>query len=116
MSVRCLSENKMTAEEAETLSCSHDRVAERMRRNNSRLFNFTERHWDSSEQASCIELLQDPDVRYAVKRVFSGNVQLPRLSCRPSAQERPQDGAVPEPPAPPTRSIRHSRSLGTLTS
>ncbi|KAM4556649.1 3',5'-cyclic-AMP phosphodiesterase 4C isoform 2-T2 [Fundulus diaphanus] len=87
-----------------------------MRRNNSRLFNFTERHWDSSEPASCIELLQDPDVRYAVKRVFSGNVQLPRLSCRPSAQERPQDGAPPDPPAPPTRSIRHSRSLGTLTS
>ncbi|MED6272064.1 hypothetical protein CHARACLAT_026554 [Characodon lateralis] len=87
-----------------------------MRRNNSRLFNFTERHWDSLEQASCIELLQDPDVRYAVKRVFSGNVQLPRLSCRPAAQERPRDGALPEPPARPTRSIRHSRSLGTLTS
>ncbi|XP_054888851.1 cAMP-specific 3',5'-cyclic phosphodiesterase 4C isoform X2 [Poeciliopsis prolifica] len=87
-----------------------------MRRNNSRLFNVTERHWDSSEPASSVELLQDPDVRYAVKRVFSGNVQLPRLSCRPSAQERAQDGAPPEPAAPPTRSIRHSRSLGTLTS
>ncbi|XP_037837875.1 cAMP-specific 3',5'-cyclic phosphodiesterase 4C-like isoform X3 [Kryptolebias marmoratus] len=84
-----------------------------MRRNNSRLFNFTERHWDCSEQGSCTEQLQDSDDKYVVKRLFSGNLQLPRLSCRPSSQDRSEDG-LSTTPAP--RSIRHSRSLGTLTS
>ncbi|XP_036940480.1 cAMP-specific 3',5'-cyclic phosphodiesterase 4D isoform X2 [Acanthopagrus latus] len=73
-----------------------------MRRNNSsKFFNFTERQWDCSEQA-CIEALQDPDVRCAVKRLFSGTLQLPRLSCRPSG--------------PSARGIKPSRSLGSLTS
>nr|XP_043885535.1 cAMP-specific 3',5'-cyclic phosphodiesterase 4C isoform X2 [Solea senegalensis] len=75
-----------------------------MRRNNSsKFFNFTERQWDSSEQASSTEPVQDTDGRCAVKRLFSGTLQLPRLSCRPEV-------------APPHRTIKHSRSLGTLTS
>ncbi|KAG7523897.1 cAMP-specific 3 3' [Solea senegalensis] len=86
------------------LSGSHDIVAENMRRNNSsKFFNFTERQWDSSEQASSTEPVQDTDGRCAVKRLFSGTLQLPRLSCRPEV-------------APPHRTIKHSRSLGTLTS
>ncbi|XP_039671000.1 cAMP-specific 3',5'-cyclic phosphodiesterase 4D isoform X3 [Perca fluviatilis] len=82
-----------------------------MRRNNSsKIFYFNERQWESSEQASCPSpLVHDPDVRCAVKRLFSGTLQLPRLSCRPSTHDDPQSG-------PSARSIRPSRSLGTLTS
>ncbi|XP_078119612.1 3',5'-cyclic-AMP phosphodiesterase 4C isoform X2 [Sander vitreus] len=81
-----------------------------MRRNNSsKSFYFNERQWESSEQASCPSLVQDPDVRCAVKRLFSGTLQLPRLSCRPSTHDDPRSG-------PSARSIRPSRSLGTLTS
>ncbi|XP_054478959.1 cAMP-specific 3',5'-cyclic phosphodiesterase 4C [Anoplopoma fimbria] len=81
-----------------------------MRRNNSsKFFNSIERQWDSSEQASCIELPQVPDIKYHVKRLFSGTLQLPRLSCRPSTQDGPQSG-------PSACGIKPSRSLGTLTS
>ncbi|XP_031710503.1 cAMP-specific 3',5'-cyclic phosphodiesterase 4C isoform X3 [Anarrhichthys ocellatus] len=68
-----------------------------------------QRQWDSSQQASCIELPCDPGVRCAVNRLFSGTLQLPRLSCRPSTQDGPQSG-------PSTRGIKPSRSLGSLTS
>ncbi|KAK2822217.1 hypothetical protein Q5P01_022282 [Channa striata] len=68
-----------------------------------------QREWDSLEQASCNDLVQDPDVRWAVKRLFSGTVLLPTLSCRP----RPEDGFQSRTSQP---RIKHSRSLGTLTS
>lgn len=68
-----------------------------------------QRQWDSSEQDPCVEL-QDPDFRCAVKRLFSGTLQLPRLSCRPS---RPEAGPRSSTSAV---GIRPSRSLGTLTS
>ncbi|XP_049455083.1 cAMP-specific 3',5'-cyclic phosphodiesterase 4D isoform X1 [Epinephelus fuscoguttatus] len=85
-----------------------------MRRNNSsKFFNFTERQWDSSEQASCIELPHDFGVQCAVKRLFSGTLQLPRLSCRPSVHESPQSSPQS---SPSFASIKPSRSLGTLTS
>lgn len=71
-----------------------------------------QRQWDSLEQAPCIELVQDPDLRWAVKRLFSGPLQLPRLSCRPSTQEKPEDGSQ----SCSHRPIKPSRSLGTLTS
>ncbi|XP_077374097.1 3',5'-cyclic-AMP phosphodiesterase 4C-like isoform X1 [Festucalex cinctus] len=58
------------------------------RSHSSKCFNVTERQWGSSEQASCTELLQKSYVRYAVKRLFSGTLQLPRLSCRPSVLDR----------------------------
>ncbi|KAL6104359.1 uncharacterized protein ACO6RY_14105 [Pungitius sinensis] len=75
-----------------------------MRRNNSsKFFNFNERQWDWSDQASCTEPPHDPGSRCAVNRLFSGTPQLPRLCCRPS----PQDGPQP-------RRIRPCRSLGTL--
>nr|XP_020471678.1 cAMP-specific 3',5'-cyclic phosphodiesterase 4D-like isoform X3 [Monopterus albus] len=81
-----------------------------MRRNNSsKIFTFTERQWDSVEQAFCAESVQDLDVRRAVKRLCSGTLQLPRLSSRPYTQEGLEDGT-------PAHSIRPSRSLGTLTS
>ncbi|XP_019203253.1 cAMP-specific 3',5'-cyclic phosphodiesterase 4D isoform X3 [Oreochromis niloticus] len=83
-----------------------------MRRNNSKIFNFTERQWDSLDQTS-VEPLQDCDIRWAVKRLFSGNLQLPKLSCRPSAQDGPPPVA---PSGPATYRIKHSRSYGTLTS
>ncbi|XP_034411473.1 cAMP-specific 3',5'-cyclic phosphodiesterase 4D isoform X3 [Cyclopterus lumpus] len=44
-----------------------------------------------------------------VNRLFSGILQLPRLSCRPSTEDGPQSG-------PSARSIQPSRSLRTLTS
>ncbi|XP_056276442.1 cAMP-specific 3',5'-cyclic phosphodiesterase 4C isoform X2 [Pseudoliparis swirei] len=44
-----------------------------------------------------------------VNRLFSGILQLPRLSCRPSTLDGPQ-------PGPSARSIKPSRSLGTLAS
>ncbi|XP_049888608.1 cAMP-specific 3',5'-cyclic phosphodiesterase 4D isoform X5 [Epinephelus moara] len=85
-----------------------------MRRNNSsKFFNFTERQWDSLEQASCIELPHDFGVQCAVKRLFSGTLQLPRLSCRPSVHESPQSSPQS---SPSFASIKPSRSLGTLTS
>ncbi|GAA6228577.1 cAMP-specific 3',5'-cyclic phosphodiesterase 4D-like isoform X1 [Lates japonicus] len=101
-----------------------------MRRNNSsKFFNFTERQWDSIEQASCVESLSFPDVKCAVKRLCSGTLQLPRLSCRPSVQDRPEDGSQSSPQSGPesgpmsgsescplVRVIKPSRSLGTLTS
>ncbi|TWW72717.1 hypothetical protein D4764_15G0001110 [Takifugu flavidus] len=74
-----------------------------MRRNLSKLFHFPERQWDSSEQDLFLEPLQDPDIRCAVNRLFSGTLLLPRLSCRPQ-------------PLTSTRRMKHSRSLGTLTS
>ncbi|XP_033959989.1 3',5'-cyclic-AMP phosphodiesterase 4C isoform X1 [Pseudochaenichthys georgianus] len=81
-----------------------------MRRNNSsKIFYINERQWDSSEQDPGTELLQDPEVRCAVKRLCSGPLQLPRLSCRPSTRDGPQSG-------PSHRRIKPSRSLGTLTS
>ncbi|XP_013766960.1 cAMP-specific 3',5'-cyclic phosphodiesterase 4D-like [Pundamilia nyererei] len=84
-----------------------------MRRNNSKIFNFTERQWDSLDQTSSVEPLQDCDIRWAVKRLFSGNLQLPKLSCRSSAQDGPPPVA---PLGPATYRIKHSRSYGTLTS
>lgn len=67
-------------------------------------FFFTaQRQWDSSEQDLFLEPLQDPEIRCAVKRLFSGTPLLPRLSCRPQ-------------PLTSTQRIKHSRSLGTLTS
>ncbi|CAG5896894.1 unnamed protein product [Menidia menidia] len=84
-----------------------------MRRNNSKFFNFTERQWDSSKLASGSEPTQDSEIRCAVKRIFTGNLQLPKLSCRPTTQEGPKD-VTQFVPASPT--IKHSRSLGTLTS
>ncbi|XP_028284337.1 cAMP-specific 3',5'-cyclic phosphodiesterase 4D isoform X3 [Parambassis ranga] len=89
-----------------------------MRRNNSsKFFNFTEREWDSSEQASYIEFVQDPCVKNVVKRLFSGTLQLPRLSCRPCMPDRPEEGTQPAPTSGPgPRPFKPSRSLGTLTS
>ncbi|XP_026170206.1 cAMP-specific 3',5'-cyclic phosphodiesterase 4C isoform X3 [Mastacembelus armatus] len=85
-----------------------------MRRNNSsKLFNFTQRQWDSLEHTSSTESAQDLEVRGAVKRLFSGTLQLPKLSCRPSTQNAPADGPQSGPSA---CSIKPSRSLGTLTS
>ncbi|XP_036072257.1 cAMP-specific 3',5'-cyclic phosphodiesterase 4C isoform X5 [Oryzias melastigma] len=84
-----------------------------MRRNNSKFFTSTERQWDSCEQPSYIELIQELQIRCAVKRLFTGTLQLPRLSCRQSAQTRAEDGASSGPAGP---SIKPSRSLGTLTS
>ncbi|KAK5859776.1 hypothetical protein PBY51_021304 [Eleginops maclovinus] len=81
-----------------------------MRRNNlSKIFYFNERQWDSSEQDPCTEFLQEPDVRCTVKRLSSGTLQLPRLSCRPFTHDGSQSGPSP-------RRIKPSRSLGTLTS
>ncbi|KAM9844511.1 3',5'-cyclic-AMP phosphodiesterase 4C-like [Aulostomus maculatus] len=81
-----------------------------MRRNSSsKIFNVTERQWDSSEQASYIELLQDLNVRCAVKRLFSGTLQLPRLSCRPPTQDRPEED-------PSGGNVQPCRGLGTLAS
>ncbi|CAK6952354.1 cAMP-specific 3'%2C5'-cyclic phosphodiesterase 4D isoform X1 [Scomber scombrus] len=83
-----------------------------MRRNSSsKLFNFSERQWDSSEQAAYIEPFKD--VRCAVKRLFSGTLQLPRLSCRPSMQDQPQEDPAS---GPIVFSVKPSRGLGTLTS
>nr|XP_057922663.1 cAMP-specific 3',5'-cyclic phosphodiesterase 4C-like isoform X2 [Doryrhamphus excisus] len=63
-----------------------------MKRNNSsKCFNVTERQWESSGQDSNTELPQESYVRYAVKRLFSGTLQLPRLSCRPSMLDRSSD-------------------------
>ncbi|XP_078790473.1 3',5'-cyclic-AMP phosphodiesterase 4C isoform X3 [Oryzias latipes] len=84
-----------------------------MRRNNSKFFASTERQWDSCEQPSYTELLQELEIRCAVKRLFTGTLQLPRLSCRRSPQTGVEDGASPGPTG---RSIKPSRSLGTLTS
>ncbi|XP_034559454.1 cAMP-specific 3',5'-cyclic phosphodiesterase 4C isoform X2 [Notolabrus celidotus] len=85
-----------------------------MRRNSSsKLFNSTERKWDSSDQPSDINFLQDPYIPSVVKRLFSGTLQLPRLSCRPSKQDTSEDGSQSRPSA---SSIKPSRSLGTLTS
>ncbi|RVE60974.1 hypothetical protein OJAV_G00165960 [Oryzias javanicus] len=84
-----------------------------MRRNNSKFFTSTERQWDSCEQPSYVELIQELQIRCAVKRLFTGALQLPRLSCRHSAQTRGEDGASSGPAG---HSIKHSRSLGTLTS
>lgn len=72
-----------------------------------------QRQWDSSEQDTYIELPQFPDIRCAVKRLFSGTLQLPRLSCRPSMQGRPEDGPQSDTSAP---GLKPSRSLGSLTS
>ncbi|XP_069367175.1 3',5'-cyclic-AMP phosphodiesterase 4C isoform X3 [Paralichthys olivaceus] len=84
-----------------------------MRRNNSsKIFNFTERQWDSSEQTSYTEAVQDPDDRCTVRRLFSGTLQLPRLSCRQPTPDRPEDGPQSSPLA---CNIKSSRSLGTLT-
>nr|XP_057925028.1 cAMP-specific 3',5'-cyclic phosphodiesterase 4D-like isoform X1 [Doryrhamphus excisus] len=63
-----------------------------MKRNNSsKCFNVTERQWESSGQDSNTELPQESYVRYAVKRLFSGTLHLPRLSCRPSMLDRSSD-------------------------
>lgn len=67
------------------------------------IVGFSQRRWDSAEQDLFLEPLQDPDVRCAVKRLFSGTPLLPRLSCRPQSVASAQR-------------IKHSRSLGTLTS
>lgn len=50
-----------------------------------------------------------PRHHMCVNRLFSGILQLPRLSCRPSTLDGPQ-------PGPSARSIKPSRSLGTLAS
>ncbi|KAF7665483.1 hypothetical protein LDENG_00141270 [Lucifuga dentata] len=84
-----------------------------MKRNSSsKFFDFTERQWDSSEQDSSAEPLAKPVFRRVVKRLFSGTLQLPRLSCRQSLQQRPEE----ELEVASTPSIKASRSLGTLTS
>ncbi|XP_042353423.1 cAMP-specific 3',5'-cyclic phosphodiesterase 4C isoform X2 [Plectropomus leopardus] len=84
-----------------------------MRRNNSsKFFNFTERQWDSLDQACCVEHSQE-FLKCAVKRLFSGTLQLPRLSCRPCVQDDPQLDPESGLSIP---SIKPSRSLGTLTS
>lgn len=77
------------------------------------LLSALQRQWDSLDQTSSVELLQDCDIRWAVKRLFSGNLQLPKLSCRSSAQDGPPPVA---PLGPATYRIKHSRSYGTLTS
>ncbi|KAM9790129.1 3',5'-cyclic-AMP phosphodiesterase 4C isoform 4-T5 [Syngnathus typhle] len=63
-----------------------------MKRNNSsKCFNVTEREWGSSHQTPCTEPLQSSYVKYAVKRLFSGTLHLPRLSCRPAVLDRLED-------------------------
>ncbi|XP_028327984.1 cAMP-specific 3',5'-cyclic phosphodiesterase 4C isoform X1 [Gouania willdenowi] len=93
-----------------------------MRRSNSKIFNFKERQWDSSEDEPCT-------VTCAVRRLCSGTVHLPRLSCRPSEKDRggrdlsPASGYDkdrrehgPTSGSRPHRHLHHSKSLGTLTS
>ncbi|XP_030016668.1 cAMP-specific 3',5'-cyclic phosphodiesterase 4C isoform X1 [Sphaeramia orbicularis] len=82
------------------------------RSSSSKFFIFTERQWDSPYENSSNEDGKDCDIRCAVKRLFSGTLQLPRLSCRPSVQDGPQQPTWTS-SAP---SIKPSRSLGTLTS
>ncbi|XP_054623686.1 cAMP-specific 3',5'-cyclic phosphodiesterase 4D isoform X2 [Dunckerocampus dactyliophorus] len=63
-----------------------------MKRNNSsKCFSVTERQWELPEQDSSTELPLESYVRCAVKRLFSGNLQLPRLSCRPSTLDKSKD-------------------------
>ncbi|XP_077471227.1 3',5'-cyclic-AMP phosphodiesterase 4C-like isoform X2 [Stigmatopora argus] len=62
-----------------------------MKRNNSSKCFVTERQWGSTDRTSYLKLLQKSSVRYAVKRLFSGTLQLPRLSCRPSMLDRRDD-------------------------
>ncbi|XP_077580141.1 3',5'-cyclic-AMP phosphodiesterase 4C isoform X3 [Stigmatopora nigra] len=62
-----------------------------MKRNNSSKCFVTERQWGSTDRTSYLELLKKSYVRYAVKRLFSGTLQLPRLSCRPSMLDRRED-------------------------
>ncbi|KAM3866006.1 gamma-interferon-inducible lysosomal thiol reductase-like [Diretmus argenteus] len=72
------------------------------------------RQWDSSEQTTSIEPLLKPDLSCAVKRLFSGPLQLPRLSCRPSMQEEAEEEeglSINSAPG-----IKTSRSLEIFTS
>ncbi|KAM9322462.1 3',5'-cyclic-AMP phosphodiesterase 4C isoform 2-T2 [Pholidichthys leucotaenia] len=75
------------------------------------------RQWDPAQQSSYTELVPDPDVQCAVKRLFSGTLQLPKLGCRPSARDKPEESPPSRPSScPRAPTIKHSRSLGTLTS
>ncbi|XP_055007796.1 cAMP-specific 3',5'-cyclic phosphodiesterase 4D-like isoform X1 [Boleophthalmus pectinirostris] len=106
-----------------------------MRRSNSKIFTHAEREW--VEEALYLEHHHTPGLACAVKRLMSGRLHLPRLSCRPPhlssdeltprdrlpdlgtalESEGPCDGA-PEDPlfSESHRKLKHSRSLGTLTS
>ncbi|CAL1579209.1 unnamed protein product [Knipowitschia caucasica] len=90
-----------------------------------------ERQW--ADEALSLEGLHPSGLEFAVKRLVSGPLLLPRLSCRPSpqcldqlpARDKPPDqGTDPDsedgPPAvlvsESPRRLKPSRSLGTLTS
>ncbi|XP_055084339.1 cAMP-specific 3',5'-cyclic phosphodiesterase 4C isoform X2 [Periophthalmus magnuspinnatus] len=100
-----------------------------MRRSNSKIFTQAERQW--AEEALYLEH------HHRVKRLVSGRPQLPQLSCRSLPQspdeltprDRPPDlGTALERESPcdgppehtlfteSPRKLKHSRSLGTLTS
>ncbi|XP_076001148.1 3',5'-cyclic-AMP phosphodiesterase 4C isoform X1 [Genypterus blacodes] len=84
------------------------------RSRSSKFFDFTERQWDSSEQDPCKDPLPESVIRCVVKRLFSGTLLLPRLSCRSPTPDTPEEESLIVASSSPA--ITASRSLGSLTS